>query len=110
ATTVVTTDGRSLTGLVVEDNPQRVVLKLPGGGRQTIPRGDVEYANVSPLSMMPEGIEQLFDRKELADLFAFLALDRPPGDPAARPIPGGPGREPVSPAGGPGAERKRNPD
>src|SRR5439155_21668886 len=42
ATTVVTTDGRSLTGLVTEDNPQRIVLKLPGGGRQTIPRGDVE--------------------------------------------------------------------
>src|SRR5207249_4374497 len=67
--------------------------KLPGGGQQTIPRGDVEYANVSPLSMMPEGVEQLFDRKELADLFAFLALDRPPGDPAARPIPGAPGHE-----------------
>jgi putative heme-binding domain-containing protein len=93
ATTVVTKDGRSLTGLVTEDNSQRVVLKLPGGGQQVIPRGEVEYANASPLSMMPEGIENLFDRKELADLFAFLALDRPPGDPLARPIPGAPGHD-----------------
>src|SRR5205085_12091359 len=70
ATTVETKDGRTLTGLVTEDNAQRIVLKLPGGGQQAIARGDVEYANVSPLSMMPEGIETLFDRRELADLFA----------------------------------------
>jgi hypothetical protein len=40
--------------------------------------------------MMPEGIENLMDRRDLADLFAFLALDRPPEDPMARPIPGAP--------------------
>jgi putative heme-binding domain-containing protein len=90
ATTVVTRDGRSLTGLIAEDNAQRVVLKLPGGGQQAVSRGDVESVTVSKLSMMPEGIENLFDRRELADLFAFLALDRPPGDPRARPIPGAP--------------------
>src|SRR5262249_51745247 len=93
ATTVVTKDGRSLTGLVTEDNGQRIVLKLPGGGQQVVPRGEVEHANAGTLSMMPEGIEALMDRKDLADLFAFLALDRPPGDPLARPIPGAPGHE-----------------
>jgi putative membrane-bound dehydrogenase-like protein len=91
ATTVVTKDGRSLTGLIAEDNPHRVVLKMPGGGQQVVARGDVESVTVSKLSMMPEGIENLFDRKELSDLFAFLALDGPPGDPRARPIPGAPG-------------------
>jgi hypothetical protein len=40
--------------------------------------------------MMPEGIETLVDRKDLTDLFAFLSLDRPPEDPAARAIPGAP--------------------
>jgi putative heme-binding domain-containing protein len=89
-TTVVMQDGRSLTGLVTEDNGQRIVLKLPGGGQQVIPRGDVAYASVSKLSMMPEGIENLMARKDLADLFAFLSLDRPPEDPHARPIPGAP--------------------
>ena len=93
ATTVVTTNGRSLTGLVTEDSPQRIVLKLPGGGQQAIPRGDVESTTVSKLSMMPEGIENLMSRKELADLFAFLSLDRPPEDPTARPIPGAPGND-----------------
>jgi putative heme-binding domain-containing protein len=93
ATTVVTQNGRSLTGLVTEDSPQRLVLKLPGGGQEVLPKGDVVYAAVSNLSMMPEGIEKLMGRQELADLFAFLALDRPPDDPLARPIPGAPGRD-----------------
>jgi hypothetical protein len=39
---------------------------------------------------MPEGVEALLSKKDLADLFAFLCLDKPPGDPAARPIPGAP--------------------
>ncbi len=93
STLVVTKDGRSLTGLVTEDSPQRLALKLPGGGLEVIPRADVEYAMTSKLSMMPEGIENLMDRKELADLFAFLTLDHPPDNPLARPIPGTAGRD-----------------
>jgi putative heme-binding domain-containing protein len=99
-TTVVTEDGRNLTGLVAEDGPRRVVLTLPGGGREVIPRNEVKSVSVSKLSMMPEGVEGLLDRRELADLFAFLALDRPPGDPQARPIPGAPpAAAPARPAG-----------
>jgi putative heme-binding domain-containing protein len=89
--TVVTENGRNLTGLVTEDNDRRVVLALPGGGKEVVPRNNVKYTRTSKLSMMPEGIESILDRKDLADLFAFLALDRPPGDPRARPIPGVPG-------------------
>jgi putative heme-binding domain-containing protein len=89
-TTVVTEDGRNLTGLVAEDNERRIVLTLPGGGREVVPRHEVKYIRTGQLSMMPEGIEALLDRRELADLFAFLALDHPPDDPQARPIPGAP--------------------
>jgi hypothetical protein len=87
-TTVVTLDGRNLTGLVTEDGPQRVVLKLPGEGAETIARGNIKYVHLSKLSMMPEGIESMLDRKDLVDLFAFLSLDRPPDDPGAKKIPG----------------------
>jgi hypothetical protein len=50
----------------------------------------VKYTRVSKLSMMPEGVETLLSKKDLADLFAFLSLDKPPGDPTAKPIPGAP--------------------
>jgi len=50
----------------------------------------VKYTRVSKLSMMPEGIETLLEKKDLEDLFAFLALDKPPTDAGAKLIPGAP--------------------
>jgi putative membrane-bound dehydrogenase-like protein len=90
AVTVETTRGRSLTGLLVEDGPARVVLKLQGGKQEVVPRAQVESVTVAPLSLMPEGIEKQLKPQELADLFAFLCLDRHPNDPRARRIPGTP--------------------
>ena len=91
ATSVATGDGRVLTGLQVENSPQRIVLKLQGGKLETIPRANVEEVKVSPLSLMPEDLEKQLKPRELIDLFAFLTLDRPAGDPAAKLIPGTPG-------------------
>ncbi|MGH7139787.1 MAG: c-type cytochrome [Pirellulales bacterium] len=52
--TVVTEDGRNLTGLIVEDSPQQIVLRLAGGGEVSVPRNNVHYSRVSKLSMMPD--------------------------------------------------------
>jgi putative membrane-bound dehydrogenase-like protein len=90
ATTVTTTKGRVLTGILVEDNNQRVVLKEQGGKLETIPRSEIEEMNVSKVSLMPEGIEKQLKEQEIIDLFAFLTLDKPPSDPTARQIPGTP--------------------
>jgi putative membrane-bound dehydrogenase-like protein len=90
ATTVTTTDGRVLTGLLSEDSPRRVVLKTQGGKVETIPRDQVDEVLPSKVSLMPEGLEKQMTAQEIADLFAFLCLDRPPGAPGARRIPGAP--------------------
>ena len=90
ATTVQTTKGRTLTGLVVEDNARRIVLKLQGAKLETIPRDEIDEISVSQVSLMPEGIEKQLKPQEIADLFAFLTLDKPPDDPGARRIPGTP--------------------
>jgi putative heme-binding domain-containing protein len=90
ATNVVTVQGRSLTGLLVEDSPKRVVLKLQGGKLETIPRDDVDMLTVSKVSLMPEDVEKQLKPQEIADLFAYLTLDKPPDDPTARKIPGTP--------------------
>ncbi len=92
ATSVVTKDGRVLTGLRVEDTPQRVVLKLQGGKVDAIPRDAIDEMKVGPLSLMPEDLEKQLKPQEIVDLFAFLALDKPPTDRSARPIPGTPER------------------
>jgi putative heme-binding domain-containing protein len=88
AQTVVTSSGRVVTGLLVEDSPQRVVLKVQGDKQEIIPRAEVEEQKTSPLSLMPEGLEKQLQTQELHDLFAWLTLDRPPEDPQARFLPG----------------------
>ncbi|MFM8475050.1 MAG: dehydrogenase, partial [Planctomycetaceae bacterium] len=88
AQTVVTTEGRVVTGLLVENSPQRVILKVQGDKQEVIPRDEVEEQKTSPLSLMPEGLEKQLQPQELLDLFAWLTLDRPPEDPAARFLPG----------------------
>ncbi|HWA99982.1 MAG TPA: dehydrogenase, partial [Pirellulales bacterium] len=85
---VVTTDGRTLTGLLAEESPQRVVLKVQGGKLETIPRSQIEEIAVSKLSLMPEGVEKQYQPEEIINLFAFLTLSKPPSDPSARLIPG----------------------
>jgi putative membrane-bound dehydrogenase-like protein len=90
AVSVETTKGRALTGLLVEDSPSRVVLKVQGGKQEVVARKDVEAVQTSKLGLMPEDVEKQLKPQEIADLFALLALDLPPGDPKARWIPGTP--------------------
>jgi len=108
--TVITTSGRVQSGLLVEDSPQRVVLKPAAVGRPrdatdnaqpmeasvqvsvgaliTIPRDEIDELTLSELSLMPEGLEKQLTRQEIADLFAFLTLDKHPGDQSAKRLPG----------------------
>jgi putative membrane-bound dehydrogenase-like protein len=90
AITVATKKGQVITGIVTEDNAQRVVLKVQGGKLETIPRADIDEMAVSKVSLMPEGLEKQLKPQELADLFAYLCLDKPPSDPTAKRIPGTP--------------------
>ena len=88
ATLIETVDGRVETGLVIEDQPGRVVLRIQGGKEVTIPRADIEAIQKSPLSLMPENLEENVTPDEMRDLFALLMLDQPGTDPGARWIPG----------------------
>ena len=82
--TVVTKEGRVVSGLPAEDSPQRVVLKVQGDKQEIIARSDIDEVVPSKLSLMPEGIEKQLQPQELHDLFAFITLDKPPEDPAAK--------------------------
>lgn len=89
-TNILTTEGKVITGLLVEETRDRVVLKLQGGNIETILRQQIEEITLTKLSLMPEGLEKQIKPNELADLFAFLVLDKHPGDPSAKKIPGAP--------------------
>jgi len=91
ATTVATKKGRVVTGLVAADSPSKIVLKVQGGMVESISKDEVEQISVSSNSLLPEGLEKQLSSQELADLFAYLALEGPSGtDPNPRKIPGAP--------------------
>lgn len=91
--TVVTNGGRVINGLLAEDSPQRVVLKIQGGKQEVIARADIDEFKVSEISLMPEQLEKQLSQQEIIDLFAFITLDKHPSDPNATQLPGV--REPV---------------
>lgn len=88
--TVVTNEGRVITGLLAEDNDQRVVLKLQGGKIETIPRDEIDELEVSKLSLMPEGLERQLSAPDIADLFAYICLVVDPNTHDSTWIPGSP--------------------
>jgi len=69
--TVVTSEGKLLSGLVKEEGNMLRVLNLDHETR--IAKADVEGRSVSRISIMPEGQEAQMSRREFVDLIAFLA-------------------------------------
>jgi putative membrane-bound dehydrogenase-like protein len=71
-------DGRSITGLLVEDTSERLVVKTADGQRITLRPADIEDRKTSDVSLMPEGLAGTLGDQELVDLLAFLSGLREP--------------------------------
>ncbi len=74
---VATTDGRVLTGVVVEQDKNVVVLRVNDGKELTIAREDIDAVKASPKSLMPEGLLSGLGDQEIRDLFAYLRSTQP---------------------------------
>ena len=75
---VALSDGRVVTGLPVEDTPERLVLKTADGERLTIRPGDIEDRRTSDVSLMPENLAQTMSDGDLVDLLAYLGTLKQP--------------------------------
>ncbi len=73
---VQTTDGRTLTGLLVEQTAAAVTLLDGKNQRAKIGRDRIESLQESPVSLMPEGLLKGLKPQELRDLFSYLQCDR----------------------------------
>ncbi len=69
---VLTTDGRVMDGLLVDDRPDAVTLKISGGELITIQRDQIEELNARGVSLMPDGFEQLLPPQEMSNLISYL--------------------------------------
>ena len=73
--TIATDDGRTITGLLVEERPDAVVLRDPGqdGKPITIARGRIEQQSRRGPSIMPAGlVNALGSRQQFLDLLRYL--------------------------------------
>ena len=75
---VALADGRVITGLPVEDTPDRLVVKTADGQRIAVEPRSVEDRRTSDVSLMPEGLAQTMTDQELVDLLAYLTTLRQP--------------------------------
>jgi putative heme-binding domain-containing protein len=73
---VVTTDGRTLTGIIAEETATSLTLQRGEGADETVLRVDVEAIRNTQLSLMPEGLEKEIDPAAMADLLAYLMQER----------------------------------
>jgi putative heme-binding domain-containing protein len=71
---VTTKDGRILTGTVAEENDKTLVLSMVGQ-KTTVAKTDIEERQVSPVSMMPEGLLGTLNDGEFLDLISYLRTD-----------------------------------
>jgi putative heme-binding domain-containing protein len=81
--TIITTDGRTLTGIVAPAAQDTTVVLQATGVKATIRNSDIEQNVPSKQSAMPEGLFNNLSLEEIADLLAFLS--RPPADVATQP-------------------------
>jgi putative heme-binding domain-containing protein len=81
-TSIITTkDGRTISGIVTERSEDHVVLLDADGGAQKVPTRDVETRETSPISLMPDKLDESLTPTEFADLVAYLETLRAGGKP-----------------------------
>ena len=76
-------DGRSITGLVKQQDDKSVIL-ITQNETLTLPRNEIQSLQQSELSMMPEGLLAPLTDQEARDLLYYLSR------PGQVPLPGEP--------------------
>jgi putative heme-binding domain-containing protein len=70
--TVATKDGEDFTGIVKKDAPDEMILATGPQTEQRIARADITEVRPGAVSIMPQGMEEVLTKQELADLVKFL--------------------------------------
>ncbi|GIW94114.1 MAG: L-sorbosone dehydrogenase [Pirellulaceae bacterium] len=74
---VITQDGRTINGFLVDQDGQTLTLRTPDGQLVTLVRDEIEESYVLPKSIMPEGLLRDWPEQDIRDLFAYLRASQP---------------------------------
>lgn len=64
--------GEDVSGVIVEDSPEKVVVGQANGQTVTVPRARITAMRALPISIMPEGLLKTLGAKDQRDLLTFL--------------------------------------
>ncbi len=65
-------DGRVVTGFVVSESAQTILVREANGLQQSLPRDDIEARALQKVSVMPQGLVASMTPDQLSDLLAYL--------------------------------------
>ncbi|MBN8627463.1 MAG: hypothetical protein J0M17_18450 [Planctomycetes bacterium] len=82
----ITDDGRTITGIVVDRDRNRVNVRDAAGNLVAIPTADIDEEEEGK-SLMPQGLTKFLTRDELVDLIKFVSELGKPGPYALRELP-----------------------
>ena len=75
---VVTKDGVSITGVLLEEGSTSLTLVGTNGERHVVLRSNIDEMSCTGKSLMPEGFESQLKVQDIADIIAFLKAQSPP--------------------------------
>lgn len=68
-------DGQVLTGNIIEEDQQKVVMNMVGT-KMVVPKSDILKRDVSKISMMPEGLLDTLNDKDFLNLIKYLQTEK----------------------------------
>jgi putative heme-binding domain-containing protein len=69
---MATRDGRTLLGIIDEQTPYTVKIRLPGERTSVWPRANITALQPLDVSLMPENLEMGLSPQDLANLLAYI--------------------------------------
>ena len=70
-------DGRIHTGTVAAETDRQLTLRVVGGDPVVLAKGDIQSREVATTSMMPPGLFDALDERDVIDLVGFLRTVQP---------------------------------
>jgi len=74
---VITGDGRTASGFLVDRDSQVLVLRGADGQNVTIPQSHIDETQPQRRSLMPEGLLKDLSEQQIRDLFSYLRSSQP---------------------------------
>ena len=74
---ITTQDGRTLSGNIIAENDQQIMLRMVGQDAVPINQSNIQSRETTPNSMMPEGLLNQLTDQEVLDLVAYMRTVEP---------------------------------